>query len=131
MGLRSMVFDDTRGRAALLVVVAALVALTLILGAVASAAPALQQTEESMNYPELIEQAAIDLAELTKEINAIRVDLREVEIEQLGEVLSASDPETQKPIFTNDKQRDYALAVRLQDDTRHQALRASLADREV
>jgi hypothetical protein len=103
-----------------------------ILGAVANAAASLPATEEPMNnYPELIEQAATDVAELTKEINAIRVEMREFEVEQLGEVLSASDEATGKPLFTNDKQRDYALAVRITDNATYQSLRASLADKEL
>jgi hypothetical protein len=84
-----------------------------------------------MHYPELIEAAACDVAELTKEINAIRIDMREIEIEQIGEVLSACDEASGKPIFTNDKQRDYALAARLQDHTQYRHLRATLADKEM
>lgn len=84
-----------------------------------------------MKYPQEIEQTGIKIANLSREINAIRGDMRELEIEQVGEVLSASDPETGKPLFTNDKQRDYALAVRLAEDGQYNALKANLAEREL
>jgi hypothetical protein len=83
------------------------------------------------NYPEQIEQTAINIANLAREINAIRSDMREIEIEQMGEVLSATDSATMKPLFSNDKQRDYALAVRLGDDGQYCALKVSLAEREL
>lgn len=84
-----------------------------------------------MDYPAEIERTMVDLAHLARETSDIRGEMREIEIEQLSHVLSACDPETQKPLFTNDKQRDHALAVRLTEQAQYASLKASLAGKEL
>jgi len=69
-------------------------------------------------------------AELAKEIGDIRTDLRDIEIEQTIEVLTVKD-ESGKALFTNDKQRDTALATRLMEHPRHCKLKADLSEREL
>ena len=83
-----------------------------------------------MNYPAEIEQTATRIAELVKEIGDIRTDLRDIETEQVVEVLTAKD-ESGKALFTNDKQRDTALATRLMEHPRHCKLKADLSEGEL
>ncbi len=70
---------------------------------------------ENINYPEQIEKASLDLAQVQREAVTLRERLGEIEVILTLEIINAKTPEG-KPLYSNEAARNAELILRLRDN---------------
>ncbi len=82
-----------------------------------------------MNYPEMIEQMALKLADAAQEITALRDRMNEIEIIETLDIAAAKAGEG-KPLYSNEATRAATLALRLLGNADYTELKETLARAE-
>jgi len=70
---------------------------------------------ENINYPEQIEKASLDLAQVQREAATLRERLAGIEAILTLEIINAKTPEG-KPLYSNEATRNAELILRLRDN---------------
>jgi len=76
-------------------------------------------------YPQTIASAVMQLHKTTRHLNDIREELQRIEIEIKGQVQTAINEETRKPLYSNDTAREAAVALKLDESAGYRDLRAA------
>jgi hypothetical protein len=76
------------------------------------------------SYPEMIEAALLNLADINEQLSNVRESLKDAEIEALGAATDARG-EDQKPLYTNDRARERAAHQTLKADDSYQRDKAT------
>lgn len=83
-----------------------------------------------IKLPEQIEAVACQLIGASEALRLSKESLALLEAQILFEILAEKDPQTEKPVYTNDKQREAAMVVRLGSDERVIALKVSISQQD-
>jgi hypothetical protein len=76
------------------------------------------------SYPQMIEAALMQLADISEQLSDVRESLKDVELEAMGAALEAKNGEG-KPLYSNDKAREIAAHKTLKASATYQRDKAT------